>query len=52
MIFGAVETSIKHFVMEGNKSDSLWAERLLPDPDLVFPIGMGKQGFEKGVNDI
>lgn len=52
LIFGGVEATIKHFVMDGDKSDSLWAERLIPDPDLVFPIGMGKQGFEKGVNNI
>ena len=52
MIFGLAETSVKHFLFNGDKADSLWAERLIPDPDLVFPIGMSKQGFEKGVNNI
>ena len=28
-----------------SKSDSLWAERIIPTSDLVFPIGMGKKGF-------
>lgn len=28
-----------------DKSDSLWAERIIPTADLVFPIGMGKKGF-------
>ncbi len=52
MIFGAVETSVKHFIFNGDDSDSLWAERLIPDPDLVFPIGMCKHGFDKGVDNI
>ncbi len=52
LIFGAIESSVKHFIFDGDKSDSLWAERLIPDPDLVFPVGMGKKGFEKGVNNI
>ena len=52
LIFGAIEQSVKHFVFDGNEKDSLWAERLIPDLDLVFPIGMGKDGFEKGVNNI
>lgn len=52
MIFSLAETSVKHFLFNGNAKDSLWAERLIPDPDLVFPIGMSKKGFEKGVNNI
>ena len=52
LIFGAIEQSVKHFIFDGNEKDSLWAERLIPDLDLVFPIGMGKDGFEKGVNNI
>ena len=51
LIFGAIESSVKHFIIDG-KTDSLWAERLIPDPDLVFPIGMGKDGFHKGINNI
>mgnify|MGYP007069860716 CR=1 FL=1 len=52
LIFDAVETSIKHFVFDGDKNDSLWAERIIPELGLVFPFGMGKDGFEKGVNNI
>lgn len=44
LIGGAVETSIKH-LFKGHEKDSLWAERILPDPDLVFPIGLSKHGF-------
>ena len=50
MIYGAVETAAKEFLFDGNFSDSLWAERLIPSVDLVFPVGMGKKGFEG--NDI
>ena len=32
-------------------ADSLWAERIIPSADLVFPIGMGKKGFDEP-NDI
>ena len=46
LIVGVAESTVKHLVFKGHKADSLWAERILPDPDLVFPIGMGKEGFE------
>jgi hypothetical protein len=46
LIFTAAEQLVKNFAFDGNECDSLWGERLLPDPDLVFPIGMGKKGFD------
>ena len=52
LIFDAIESSVKHFLLNGNPKDSLWAERIIPDLGLVFPFGMGKDGFEKGVNNI
>ena len=51
MIFGAVSESVCRLAFRENESDSLWAERIIPTPDLVFPIGMGKKGFE-GDNNI
>ncbi|MBQ7634837.1 MAG: hypothetical protein IJS89_04625 [Bacteroidaceae bacterium] len=45
-IYGVAESLVKHFALKGHPKDSLWAERLLPDPNLVFPIGMGKRGFD------
>lgn len=51
LIFTTAEQIVKNLVFEGNECDSLWGERLLPDPDLVFPVGMGKRGFD-GLNNI
>ena len=51
LIFGAVSESVCRLAFRENESDSLWAERIIPTPDLVFPIGMGKKGFE-GDNNI
>lgn len=51
MIYGVVEECVKHFAFKGHTSDSLWAERIVLKPDLVFPIGMGKSGFS-GASDI
>lgn len=44
-LYGVAETAVKHLAFKGHEKDSLWAERILPDPDLVFPIGMTKKGF-------
>lgn len=50
LIYGVVESSIKVLVKD-NETDSLIMERVLPDPSLVFPVGISKSGFN-GVNDI
>lgn len=49
-IWDLVTRGVIHFTCDGNEQDSLWAERVIPTADLVFPIGMGKQGF--GEDDI
>ena len=49
-IFSLVDQTIKSLAFKGNERDSLWGERLLPDPDLIFPIGMGKSGFVDNYN--
>lgn len=46
VLYSLVEQGVKHFAFKGNEQDSLWGERLIPDGDLVFPIGMGKKGFD------
>ena len=46
VIWGLASEGITHFAFSGNESDSLWAERIIPSPDLVFPIGMAKKGFD------
>lgn len=51
MIYGLAEEGVKHFAFKGREKDSLWAERIVPRPDLVFPVGMGKSGFSD-TNDI
>ena len=50
-IYNLAEGLVKAFVFDGNKSDSITADRIIPDCDLVFPVGMSKKGFE-GFNDI
>ena len=50
LIYSAVVETVCRYAIGGNKNDSLWAERIIPSADLVFPIGMGKKGF--GENDI
>jgi hypothetical protein len=46
MIAGAAEGLIKEFAVSGDGKDSLLLECLIPNPDLVFPIGMSKRGFD------
>ena len=36
MIYGAVETAAKEFLFDGNFTDSLWAERIIPSVDLAL----------------
>lgn len=45
LIYSSITEGIKHFAFDGQKNNSLWAERIIPKGDLVFPIGMGKSGF-------
>lgn len=42
---------VSDYIFKDSPKDSILAERLLPAPDLVFPIGMGKDGFSS-TNDI
>ena len=50
MIYSAVELGVKHFAFQGNEADSLWGERLIPTSAWVFPVGMGKSGFDDNKN--
>lgn len=50
-IYDVAEILAKSLFFGDNEKDSLWAERIIPDADLVFPVGMGKKGFE-GDTDI
>lgn len=45
LVFLGISESVCSFAFRGNEKDSMWAERIIPTPDLVFPIGMGKKGF-------
>lgn len=49
VITAVLETAVKKTISESQ--DSLIMERVLPDPSLVFPIGMAKEGFT-GATDI
>ena len=51
VIYDFVEIGLKGLLFKGNEKDSLWVERILPDAQLMFPVGMGKKGFE-GPTDI
>lgn len=44
-IYNLIEKGAKHLLFKGADKDSLWAERIVPDANFVFPIGMGKKGF-------
>ena len=50
VIYDFVEIGLKGLLFKGNGNDSLWAERIVPDAQMMFPIGMGKKGFDG--NDI
>lgn len=51
LIYDLASTAVKHFAFHENERDSLMAERLFPAADFVFPVGMGKEGFND-VNNI
>ena len=46
LIYNGITQGIKHFVFEGYTKDSLTIERIIPQAALVFPVGMGKSGFD------
>lgn len=50
LIYNGIAEGIKHFVFGGNTKDSLIIEHIIPKADLVFPIGMGKSGFDDPYN--
>ncbi len=50
IILGAAKSGINSFALKGNEKDSLLFNRIVPSPDLVFPIGMGKRGFADATN--
>ena len=50
-LYDLAEGLVKAFAFEGNKKDSILADRIIPDCDLIFPIGLQKKGFE-GAGDI
>lgn len=52
LIYNTIEMTFKALALRNSsQNDSLWVERILPNTDLVFPIGMGRQGFD-GAMDI
>jgi len=50
-LYDLASIAVKSFAFNGCKSDSMLGERLIPIADLVFPVGMGKKGFD-GTNEI
>ena len=52
ILYNLAHTAVVHFASDGNATDALIAGAILPDADVVFPIGMGKAGFEAPMNDI
>ena len=52
LIYNTAAVGVQTFLFSGESRNSFRAERLIPICDIVFPIGMSKKGFEKGVNDI
>jgi hypothetical protein len=49
-LIGSVANILIDKTFKGNPADSMWVERFVPNPELVFPVGMGKSGFDN--NDI
>ncbi len=50
ILYDLAASAVKHFAFHSNEKDSLLAEHIIPMGDLVFPIGMGKKGFESPKN--
>lgn len=52
LLYNLAHSAVVHFAFDGNSTDSLIVESILPSADLVFPIGMAKAGFEAPMHDI
>ncbi len=52
LLYNLAHSAVVHFAFDGNSTDSLIVESILPSSDLVFPIGMAKAGFEAPKHDI
>lgn len=52
LLYNLAHGAVVHFAFDGNSTDSLIVESILPSADLVFPIGMAKAGFEAPMYDI
>ncbi len=52
ILYNLAHGAVSHFAFNGNTTDSLITEAILPEADWVFPIGMGKAGFTTPLNDI
>ena len=44
-IFALLSEGVTRYAFAESESDSMWAQRIFPSADLVFPIGMSKRGF-------
>ncbi|MBP3228410.1 MAG: hypothetical protein J6M53_06495 [Bacteroidaceae bacterium] len=51
-IYNAATLLAKHFAFKDNEQAELWANRIVPRAELIFPIGMGKRGFKHSGQDI
>lgn len=51
ILYNLADGIVTHFAFDGNSTDSLIAEVIIPNADLVFPVGMQKSGFGTA-NDI
>lgn len=45
LIFAAAESMVKEYATDDDSKAEKAFDHIIPDPDLVFPIGMGKSGF-------
>ena len=45
LIYAAAESLVKEYAADDNSKAEKVLDCVIPDPDLVFPIGMGKSGF-------
>jgi len=45
VLYNLAQFTVSEFVFNGNEKDSLLVERIVPNADLVFPVGMGKEGI-------
>ena len=43
MFYGAVATTLETVLFDEGTPESVWADRIIPDPSLVFPIALNKR---------